>query len=134
MKKTSVLKILCILLVVTLTCGLLFSTFGSDDLSETQMQSITFIKTGQVTTLINAGDTYFVKQENFGYDGSYVTPATERQITYQEYTELKANKNYDIYAETQQARVDGLYIDKSLFYHVDGQVITGSYYGRIIDG
>ena len=56
-----------------------------------------FIKQGEVRTLIETTDKYFYKIENFTENGAYATPAIERQLTYKEYALMKANKSYDIY-------------------------------------
>ena len=93
-----------------------------------------FIKEGQVITIIEEDSKYFYKIENFNKEGAYTTPCMETQITYDEYAQIRSNGTYDILEKRNRHIINDVYVDEYYRAYSDGEVMAGNYVAEVLDG
>ena len=93
-----------------------------------------FIKEGEVISLIEEDEKYYLKTENFTENGEYLTPATEKQIGYDEYAQIRSNGEYDILEKKNRHIINDVYVDEYYKEYRDGEAMAGNYIAEVLDG
>ncbi len=93
-----------------------------------------FIKAGLVLTLIEEDEKYYLKKEYFSNTGTYESPATEQQISYEDYSLMRNNGSYDILEKRNRHIVNDVYVDEYYKAYSDNEVMAGNYVAEVIDG
>ena len=93
-----------------------------------------FIKSGLVLTLIEEDEKYYLKKEYFSNTGTYEAPATEQQISYEDYSLMRSNGSYDILEKRNRHIVNDVYVDEYYKSYSDGEVMAGNYVAEVLDG
>ena len=93
-----------------------------------------FIKAGLVLTLIEEDEKYYLKKEYFSNTGTYEAPATEQQISYEDYSLMRNNGSYDILEKRNRHIINDVYVDEYYKSYADGEIMAGNYIAEVLDG